>query len=70
MYFNKMKHDIRARLGAAMTNPNVHESNKPILESDKPRMAYQPPTLTRLEDCDIASGSVYVPEGNNGLLAS
>ena len=53
-----------------MTNPNVHESNKPILESEKPRKAYEPPTLTLLDDYDIASGNSNVPENNNGLLES
>ena len=53
-----------------MTNPNVHDSNKPILESEKPRLVYQPPTLTRLEEYDIESGSTNVPENNNGLLES
>lgn len=53
-----------------MTNPNVHDSNKPVFESEKPRLVYQPPTLTRLEEYDIESGSVNVPENNNGLLES
>ncbi len=53
-----------------MTNPNVHDSKKPILESEKPRQAYEPPKLMRLEGCDIASGASNVPENNNGLLAS
>ena len=53
-----------------MTNPNVHDSNKPILESENHRKVYEPPTLTRLEDCDIATGDSNVPEKNNGLLES
>lgn len=53
-----------------MTNPNVHDSNKPVLESEKLRLVYQPPTLTRLEDCDIATGDSNVPKNNNGLLES
>ena len=53
-----------------MTNPNVHDSNKPILESEKPRKAYEPPRLMRLEECDIATGDSTVPENNNGLLES
>lgn len=53
-----------------MTNPNVHDSNKPILESEKPRLVYLPPALTLLEDYDIASGNSNVPENNNGLLES
>lgn len=53
-----------------MTNPNVHDGNKSVLESEKPRLVYQPPTLTLLEDCDIASGNINVPENNNGLLES
>lgn len=53
-----------------MTNPNVHDSNKPVLESDKPRRVYQPPTLTRLEDLDIGTGNSNVPENNSGLLES
>ena len=53
-----------------MTNPNAHDSNKPVLESGKPRLVYQPPTLTRLEDFDIATGNSNVPESNNGLLES
>jgi hypothetical protein len=53
-----------------MASPKAHNSNKPVLESEKPRLAYQPPTLTRLEECDIESGSDNVPENNNGLLES
>lgn len=53
-----------------MIKPNVHESNKLLLESEKPRKAYEPPTLTLLDDYDIASGSSNVPENNNGLLES
>ncbi|MDA9272284.1 hypothetical protein N9Q05_02770 [bacterium] len=53
-----------------MTNPNVHDSNKPILESEKPRLMYEPPTLTLLDDYDIASESANVPENTNGLLES
>jgi hypothetical protein len=53
-----------------MTNPLINDSNKPVLESEKPRLVYQPPTVTRLEDFDIATGNTYVPESNNGLLAS
>ena len=52
-----------------MTSPSVHDSNNPVLESDKPRRVYQPPTLTRLEDCDIATGDTTVPETNDGLLS-
>ena len=51
-----------------MTNPNVHDSNKPILESEKPRLVYQTPTLTRLEGVAIATGSgTDVPENTNGM---
>jgi hypothetical protein len=53
-----------------MTNPNVHDGNKSVLESEKPRLVYQPPTLTLLDDYDIASGNSNVPENNNGLLES
>ena len=53
-----------------MTNPNVHESNIPILESEKPRLPYQPPRLTRLNGSEIGTGSTGVPEGNTGLLES
>ena len=51
-----------------MTNPNEHESDKPVVESEKPRLVYQPPKLTRL-DLDIATGGVGVPETNAGLIS-
>ena len=53
-----------------MINPNEHDSNKPGLESEKPRLVYQPPTLTRLNDSEIGTGATGVPEGNTGLLES
>ena len=53
-----------------MTNPNVHESNQPLLESEKPRLPYQPPTLVRLDDSEINAKGTYVPEANSGLLES
>ena len=53
-----------------MTNPGVHESNKPVLESENPCLSYQSPTVTCLDDYDIATGSANVPENNNGLLES
>lgn len=53
-----------------MTNPNEHESKKPILESEKARLPYQSPTLTRLTDREIGTGGTGVPEGSFGLLAS
>jgi len=40
------------------------------LSSEKPRKAYEPPTLMPLESVDVASGSSNVPEANNGLLES
>ena len=52
-----------------MTNPNVHESNKPVLESEKPRLPYQPPMLIRLDDSEINDKGINVPEGNDGLLS-
>jgi hypothetical protein len=53
-----------------MTNPNVHDGNKPILESEKPRRPYQAPTLTRLDDSEINAKGTNVPEANSGLLES
>lgn len=53
-----------------MTNPSAHDNNKPILESEKPRKAYEPLKLMRLEDFDIATRDSNVPENNNGLLES
>lgn len=53
-----------------MTNPLVNEGNKPILESEKPRLPYQPPTLTRLDDSEINAKGTNVPEANSGLLES
>ena len=53
-----------------MTQPIKHDSNKPVLESDKPRRVYEPPTLKPLENCNIATGDSNVPENNNGLLDS
>lgn len=48
----------------------MRDSIKPILDSEKPREAYQPPTLTVLNVVDIATGSANVPENSNGLLES
>lgn len=56
-------------VGGVMTNPNEHEIDKPVLESEMPRVVYQRPKLTRL-DLDIATGGVNVPETNVGLLES
>lgn len=53
-----------------MTNPNVHEGNKSVLESEKPRLVYQPPTLTLLEECDVAGGVGPGAENNNGSIGS
>ena len=69
MHFNKTKHDIRARLSIAkMLSSSDTFSQPALLESDKPRLVYQPPRLTRLEEYDIESGNANVPENNNGLL--
>ena len=51
-----------------MLNPPVHDSNIPVFESEKPRLVYQPPMLTRLNDSEIGTGATGVPEGNTGLL--
>jgi hypothetical protein len=56
------------QVGAAMTNQLTNDSNKPVLESEKPCKAYEPPKLMPLESVDIASGSTNVPENNSGLL--
>ena len=47
----------------------MHDSNNLMLESDKPSMVYQPPKLTRLEDCDIEGGADLGPETNDGFLS-
>ena len=44
---------------------NIHESNNPMLESDKPRLVYQASMLTRLGECDIAGGTGAGTEDNN-----
>lgn len=53
-----------------MTSPNVLDGNKSVLESEKPSLVYQPPTLTLLEECDIEGGADNVPENNNGFTGS
>lgn len=53
-----------------MTRPNVHDSNTLGLESEKPRLPYQQPTLTRLDDSEINAKGSLVPEANDGLLES
>ena len=52
-----------------MTNPLLNDSDKPVLESEKPRLVYQPPTLTPLDDCDITGGHTNVPENTSGILS-
>ena len=53
-----------------MTNPLINYGNKPILESEKPRLTYQQPTLTRLDYSEINAKGINVPEANSGLLES
>ena len=53
-----------------MTNPSAHDSNKPVLETEKPRLPYQAPKLTRLDDSEINAKGTSVPEANSGLLES
>ena len=53
-----------------MTNPLINDGNKPVLESEKPRLLYQSPKLTRLDDSEINAKGTNVPEANSGLLES
>ena len=53
-----------------MTNPSVPDSNKLVLESEKSRLLYQAPKLTRLDDSEINAKGANVPEANSGLLES
>ena len=61
---------LSRQVGAVMTNPLINYGNKPILESEKPRLTYQQPTLTRLDYSEINAKGINVPEANSGLLES
>ena len=52
-----------------MTAQPINNENQPVLESEKPRLPYQPPSLTILEYCDIRGGFDLIPEASNGIVS-